>query len=195
MKKTTQSNWVVLATLFIFYGLYLVVNQWPLERYKIFFMPCEEKIPFLPWTIFIYLSLFFQAVIFLKYLPEKLFWKTMVLGFVILAVHLAFFILIPARYPRESYPSDNIVLKLFRIIDTSGNCLPSLHVSCAILFANCYCLWKESKFKKVIACIWSVLIILSTLTTKQHYILDILAGIIVTRLVIITFNRISTLRE
>ena len=185
MKKTTQSNGVVLATLSVFYGLYLIVNHWPMDRIELPFMVYEEDIPFVPWTIVIYLSLFFQAVLFIKYIPEKIFWRVMLLGFVMLLIHIIIFCFFPVKYPRENYESDNLILELFRYIDTAGNCLPSLHVSCAIFFANLYVIWEKSMWRKVVMCIWSALIIVSVLTVKQHYIWDILLSIVITRLFII----------
>jgi hypothetical protein len=186
MEKTTVSNRVVFIILLIFYGLYLIVNHRQVEEpIEAPFIIYEEDIPFLPWTIVIYLSLFFQAVIFIKIIPEKVFWLVIELGFAMLVIHLATFILFPIRYPRENYQSDDLVLNLFRFIDTPKNCFPSLHVSCTIFFANLYVFWEKSDWRKFFMVLWSILITLSVLTVKQHYIWDILGSVLVTRLFII----------
>ena len=102
------------------------------------------------------------------------------------ALHWAF----PTRYPRELFPipegTDPLsagMLQVVRFFDTPSSCLPSLHV--AISFASALLVWRERKriFWALLA--WSLVIAASTLTTKQHYLIDVLSGALLA--VLVTF--------
>ena len=97
-------------------------------------------------------------------------------------ITIVIFQLFPVGYPREFYPlphvnspSVNLFYKL-RYLDSPMNCFPSLHVSLCFLFSFGH--WSESKKVFWVSLIITILISLSTLTTKQHYIADGVAGLI-----------------
>src|SRR5262249_48360591 len=98
------------------------------------------------------------------------------------AVSVLIFMLWPTTYPRDHYPIPpgldywtNLAWVTLRAGDTPGNCCPSLHVSsvllCGMLFMN------EQRKKLPFFLTWGILISLSTLTTKQHYIVDVVTGL------------------
>ena len=60
--------------------------------------------------------------------------------------------------------------------DPPYNCFPSLHVAYSFLAA--LTAWRVHQGLGSIALIWATLIAISTLFTKQHYILDVVAGVI-----------------
>ena len=62
-----------------------------------------------------------------------------------------------------------------RKIDTPLNCAPSLHVSSCFLAS--YLFLNEQRKKFPFFFTWAILIAFSTLTTKQHYVFDIISGI------------------
>lgn len=142
----------------------------------------ERSIPFLNWTIWIYIVLYPIYIIWAlaNYKNEGEMNKT-VYGFILLTViSCLLFILFPVNYPRELYPlapGTDITTQIFmamRVLDKPSNCLPSLHVGICYLFA--YAFLKESRGKFIISFLISSLIAYSTLTTKQHYIYDIALG-------------------
>ena len=155
----------------------------------------EESIPFLTWTIWIYIVLYPIYLIWCLYSYKNLeeINKTMY-GFLVLTVISCIcFVLFPVSYPRDLYPLGyhndltTIIFKAMRAADKPSNCLPSLHVGLCFLFA--YGFFKESKFKFGIAFLISIIVAISTLTTKQHYIYDILAGFIISSGIALLFNR------
>jgi membrane-associated phospholipid phosphatase len=97
-------------------------------------------------------------------------------------VSVAIFWAWPTTYPRHLFPLpdtlDPLTYKLFASLregDSPNNCAPSLHVSsvllCAFLFFN------EQREKLWFFLTWGAMISLSTLTTKQHYIVDVVSGL------------------
>jgi len=92
----------------------------------------------------------------------------------------ACFVVWPTVYPRELYPVPTgaghlsmAIVQMLRAMDTPANCLPSLHVSTAVLCAVALRAGQRST--------WGILcalpLALSTLTFKQHYVIDVLAGL------------------
>ena len=177
--KNERIGWIAYTgIIFLLLILYLLVNHLPLNRHTIPFLPEESSIPFLPWTFAVYISVFFQGILVLKDLPYKIF-KRQVFVFSCMAfVAFAIFILLPIEYPRTFYPTTNSLIFFFRFIDGAGNCFPSLHVAITIFLAGSYCFMQRSFTKRFFMWIWTISITTSVLTTKQHYIVDVIGGII-----------------
>ena len=143
----------------------------------------DDFIPFLPWTVWIYLiGLFFPIPYIIDKVrqPETLIaalLATLCSGF----VAFIFFWLVPMAYPRPLVISggdviSNQLLALVYLLDTPINTFPSLHVAYSTIF---YLVIKEEvpsqrRFFFINLC----LILVSTLTTKQHFLLDGIAGVI-----------------
>ena len=187
----TKNSWIMCLGLVILFLIpYLIVNHLPITRTTLPFLFHENLIPFLPWTFVIYFSAFIQELIIIRCIPKPLLLKTVWVGLVTLACGLIIFILFPTRYPRELYPSDNILINLFRMIDSPANCFPSLHVTGFILFSTCFSLLKKPIILNVLIWLWTIIVIISVLTTKQHYVLDIFGGILLSIPAIIILRNI-----
>jgi membrane-associated phospholipid phosphatase len=65
-------------------------------------------------------------------------------------------------------------LQLFYDIDQPYGCFPSLHV--AYSFVGALACYRMHRGVGMVACIWSVLIGVSTVYTKQHFVVDAIAG-------------------
>ena len=139
----------------------------------------DAWVPFLQWTIWFYISEYpfmFLAVWLGTDNGER---SRLFYAFILVAaIGLVIFILWPTAVARESPGSDGVTGLLWRWlynVDTPANALPSLHV------ANTYLagarLRRLGSVWRVIAPAWAVSIVVSTLTTKQHYAIDIAGGI------------------
>ncbi|MDP7321110.1 MAG: phosphatase PAP2 family protein [Bacteriovoracaceae bacterium] len=142
----------------------------------------EKSVPFWTWTIWIYIILYPIYLVWAlwSYQDENQMNKTLY-GFLLLTlISCALFIIFPISYPREAYilPLNNdlttLIFRGMRSLDKPSNCLPSLHVGLCYLFA--YGFKNESRKKFLISLFISTLVALSTLTTKQHYTYDLIAG-------------------
>ncbi len=163
---------------------YLLTNHFPIYTPQLLPMNwVDEAVPLVPLTVWIYLSEypFFLAVYFSirdydnanKYLYSFL---------ALTLFSAAIFELWPTTYPRHLFPLPegldpltHFAFTTLRAADEPGNCCPSLHVSS--VFLSVFLFIDDQRKKLPWFFLWGILIALSTLTTKQHYVIDVLTGI------------------
>jgi membrane-associated phospholipid phosphatase len=164
-------------------GVYLIVNHFH-------FTPPQElprswidlAVPFLPNSFWIYLSeyLFFTAIYMTSSDMTNL--NKFVYSFVVLQItSCLIFWFWPTTYPRALFPLPDDLNTLtryafssLRTTDTPASCCPSLHVSSCYLSTFLY-IDEQRKYFPLFF-IWATAIAISTLTTKQHYLVDVIAG-------------------
>lgn len=165
--------------------------------------PWDLAIPFLPWTFLIYTSdylFIFFAIVTIRNAQEfKQFSRMM---FLALIIGGGFFWFFPTSYPRPtgtetSSPWIQALIHFVYTADSPKNCFPSMHVAFTTLSA--YSLRRSTKIRQVFYSLWCLAIIVSTLTTKQHYLSDVVGGLGVVLLVIVLektlFSRLRHLRS
>jgi membrane-associated phospholipid phosphatase len=144
----------------------------------------EQAIPFVEWTIIPYLSivLFFIASFFVgkqrsDYRSEL---RNHVMRLtIVLVISLVCFALMPLRYTFERPATTGLTGLLFEALhafDMPYNRAPSLHISVLLIlwvrFAACAFGWLRGALA-----LWFMLIGVSVLTTYQHHVIDVIAGI------------------
>lgn len=178
-------------------SLYLLSNHFLLFPVHLLpFTRLDQAIPFIPETVWIYnsdLFLFLFAYGFCKDMASASRYLYSFLAVLIVSVVVFFFW--PTVYPRDLFPLPQVLdpytAKVFnhlRSVDAPSNCLPSLHVSVSYLSAFIYLDKQREKFPFFLG--WATLVSLSTLTTKQHYIADVLTGLALAILVHFIFRRL-----
>ncbi|MCM1103815.1 MAG: phosphatase PAP2 family protein [Clostridium sp.] len=145
----------------------------------------EEKIPFLPWTIVIYWGCYLfwivNYAIGCRQEKEKAF---RFMGADILAklVCLFCFLLFPTTNVRpviEGHSLGEEWMRLLYRVDAADNLFPSIHC-----LTSWFCVIaargneKIPKWYKGVSVLIAVSICVSTLTTKQHVIADVIAGVL-----------------
>lgn len=134
----------------------------------------DDMIPFLPWSVWIYLSQFGLLFCAIWHAPDN---TTRSVAFYAMlmasAVAAVIFILFPTTLPRMAV--DGAAWKMLYALDVHGNCFPSLHAALAALAAAA--LVRAKGLWAVIAPLWASAIIFSALATKQHVTLDIAGGL------------------
>lgn len=174
----------LLYTFIYFIGFYLFANHihlTPPELLPLF--PFEKSLTFIPWTWWIYLSAYpgiLSAGFFVNKDEDR---NKMVYGFLILVtISCIIFLLYPTTYPRSDFHVSGdvhwttlLAIDAFRSIDSPANCLPSLHVS-GCFFVSFF-LYMMRQRKAFIYFVWATLVAISTVTTKQHYLWDVLSGL------------------
>lgn len=176
---------------FVFYAVYAVFYLFPNLRplfppAQLPLLSIDLTVPLVPWTFVIYISdyLLFVAVIMLVNEPDK--WHSLTrMSFATLLICGLFFLFLPTAYPRPPYPQvDNplvaFVMNLIAVADTPNNCFPSMHV--AMTATATWNLRHKSPRVFLLFLAWAMAIFVSTLTTKQHYFVDIIGGLSVTAL-------------
>jgi hypothetical protein len=141
----------------------------------------ERSIPFIDWTIVPYLSIvpFFAASFFLC--GERPLLRAHVRRVLtVLAISLACFVLWPLRFTFERPPTTEAVGALFELLhlfDLPYNRAPSLHISVVVILWAVYVERLHGAMRLAIG-LWFGLIGLSVLTTYQHHVIDVPAGLL-----------------
>lgn len=146
----------------------------------------DQVIPLLPVWSLIYGALYWFLIILPVFIVrEKEHVRRMFSAY--LAVWLiayVFFLLYPTRAPR---PPDAVGegfawwgLQSLYDMDPPYNCLPSIHV--AHSFVSAFACYGVHRKVGIFAAFCAVLVALSTLFTKQHYVLDLVGGILLASL-------------
>lgn len=173
IEKIPQLHIIILAHA-LYYTAYFLTNH--LKIFKLHMLPfifSEENIPLVEWTAAVYLSATVMAPLAMFLIKQPQLGRVFVAGAGMVAFAMAAFVAYPIAYPRPI--TDNFLLQLLHTTDTPSNCFPSLHVAACFFLSAC--LWRmRSKRIGLIFFVWSAAITVSTLTTKQHYVLDILTG-------------------
>jgi membrane-associated phospholipid phosphatase len=182
----TESNRIVSGFLLFSVAsvLYAVSNHFHFIEPKLLTLtPWDQAIPFLPHTIWIYISEYIYFILIYCLCRDTVNLNKYLYSFFALqTVSVMIFMLWPTTYPRDLYPVPeglgywtDLAWRTLRTGDTPANCCPSLHVSsvllCGMNFLN------EQRKKLPFFMTWGILISLSTLTTKQHYIVDVITGL------------------
>ncbi|MEO5970291.1 MAG: phosphatase PAP2 family protein [Bdellovibrionia bacterium] len=180
-----NKNPVVLAFGSIAFLLYILSNHFHWFTPQLLPMSwLDNAVPFIPLTVWIYISeyLFFVAVVLTckdminlnKYIYSIMGLQT---------VSVLIFTIWPTTYPRDLFPLTHdldyltyFAFNTLRSADTPASCCPSLHVSSVYLSSFIFIVDQRGKFPFFF--IWGTLIALSTLTTKQHYAIDVVTGLI-----------------
>jgi hypothetical protein len=146
--------------------------------------PLDRAIPFVAWTVWIYLWVFPAA-----YLPlfvvrcPGLFRRTMVAYVVAIALSLAVFVAVPVtssglRVDAATLDATRFspwAVALLYELDPPYNLFPSLHLSIAALAASS--VWRADRRIGALTAAGVALIGVSICTVKQHFVLDGLAGL------------------
>ncbi len=141
----------------------------------------DDAIPFWPWTAWCYLP--FYAGTFLiaigGFRHKRLFNRTAVAVVMVMCLGALGHLFVGAEYPRPvlhpPYPNFSYAFMAWvQHIDPPGNVFPSLHVAHTSMLA--FLLLRDRPRLGRVALVMATLLALSTLTTKQHFIADVLSG-------------------
>ncbi len=182
-------------------GLYLPANHIHFFPPQVLPMSwIDSVVPFLPYSVWIYISeyIFFIAVYMTcKDLVNlnKYFYSFLILQIVSVFIFWVW----PTTYPRQLFPlPDHLnpithyVFTTLRATDTPANCCPSLHVSSVYLSAFIFLDDQKKKFPFFF--LWGTAIAISTLTTKQHYLIDVVSGFFMALITYWIFHKYVTYR-
>ena len=194
MKKyfNNITNKRFLKSIFLFLGLQLITYMFVKlfqTGYHTFDFDIDKKIPFIPQVIIIY-NLFYPMMFIAFYnifnKDEKTYFKGIMAGIIGYIICDIIFLVYPVEMIRPDIstisidPINKLVLYLTYLLDTPAiNCFPSIH--CLFCFQAIYStiICKDfKKLNKTISIIILSLIIISTLLVKQHYLYDVLAGLV-----------------
>jgi len=145
------------------------------------FVKLDNKIPFRPAWIWMYTVFYYPVVVIVSVAAAHNHRQFVYIAFsymIMLAVMIIFFIIFPVKIPAQWRVYDrnkslsHRFLSFTQGIDDSNNCFPSGHAAISVITAY----HMAAYVGNVWAGIFSLLVILSCLYTKQHYLIDVIAG-------------------
>lgn len=173
-------TWLAAAFMFLL-PMYFIIGQWTagVPHHQPFIW-LDHAMPLWPAWIAIYGSLYMCAFLLplIVVRGRELFRQSLkAYLFVMLVSYIGFWF-----YPTIAPLTEKAVvsgfaewsLQLFYDIDQPYGCFPSLHV--AYSFVGALACYRMHRGVGVAASLWSVLIGLSTVYTKQHFVVDAIAG-------------------
>jgi len=139
----------------------------------------DSALPLWPTWLYPYSMVLFVGMLPVFVVRHRGLFRRVALTYVTLeAVSLVTFLLLPVQMTRRVVPEPtsfaNWGIGLTHWLDTPANCLPSLHVAGTTLAA--LCCFKADRLTGSVAGVLAVVISLSTLLVKQHYLIDVLTG-------------------
>jgi len=157
---------------------YLGINAINMHRSYYFDvgLPFEAGIPFIPFFITGYTSVY--LAIFLLYFLLKdydIFKKGMLFFFLLSTSHFILFLVLPVKMNRPDMSNSTSVMGMlthyYYLIDNPVNCFPSLHV--AYPLGGTVLLWNYKRNWSYVMAFLTLFIAVSVLLVKQHYLLDV----------------------
>ena len=173
-------NLILSAVLIIgAYQFYFFTQRHPLRKPIVWDSVVDEEIPFRPRWSWVYSFLYYPAILYLNLIAtDHRHFIMMAFSFlVLLFMQMLFFGCSPSPRRRTGVtsirvrPHRNGFLQFVQKFDQSSNCFPSMHVSVAMLTAL-----HAMPVMGGWAFLFPVLIAISCIFTKQHYLIDLPAG-------------------
>ena len=144
--------------------------------------PIDDAIPVVGLFVIPYVSLrpflYGSALLFLLF-RARIYRSAALSMTVVLLVSYAFYLFLQSFIDRPVLTGDDVFSRMIRDVylsDQPYNDFPSLHASLSTVFAIHW--WRVDRRIGVAVAIWVALIVLSTVFIKQHYVADMLAGVL-----------------
>ena len=168
------------------YQFYFFVQKHHARRPRQFNTRIDDRIPFWPSWVWVYSCLYYPMILILVFAQPsyEAFSKTVFSFLVLLAMQFVVFFFFPVQIPERSQLYDHNgswslrMLAFVHSFDKLANSIPSMHVSMATLTAIHLSIALQSGYGDLaqLAYLFPVVIALSAVFTKQHYVYDLLPG-------------------
>lgn len=148
----------------------------------------DHAIPFVPATVWLYGSLTTTALLAWLMVPNQLEGRRIFFSAALAAVLCwVFFAFWPTTFPRELYPLPNSATGWFanatlaefndlRQADSPTNCFPSQHVALVWAMSLTWAGFLVRPWSRPLPILYAIGVSVCTLTTKQHYLVDVAGG-------------------
>lgn len=174
----TLPMFLLFAIIPVYLIIGVIVSDWTLNSPE---LAWDHTLPLLPAWSGVYVSLFLAALlpVFVVH-QQELIRRTVFAYLAIWLVAYACFLVYPTISPQHAEVTGKgfaaWALRTLYDSDVHYNCFPSLHVAqCFLAALTCYCVHRGLGMCMLI---WATLVGLSTLFIKQHYIVDVIAGVL-----------------
>lgn len=145
----------------------------------------DRRIPLVPWTIVIYFGcyLFWAAnYVLCVRLDRRSAWRFLGADFLAKLVCLICFLILPTTNTRPEIMGDSfwdLLMRFLYQVDAADNLFPSIH---CLTSWFCYIGIRRRRevpvWYRAFSCLFALAVFVSTLTTKQHVLIDVIAGVV-----------------
>jgi len=146
-----------------------------------FLLRLDYIIPFVPEMVWVYMTTYIVIpLVGFIIKEERDLYRLVIAIFLTWFFTYPVFYFFPAIYPRPDFEITGLSTKVLQINylhDVPNNTFPSLHVSLSFVVA--FAMIHINKRNKFFWLTWGLLISLSTVMVKKHFILDSLGGLII----------------
>jgi len=164
------------------YQFYFWTQNHPIREARSLESKFDARFSLKPRWVWIYSGLYYPVIVFVVLTVDGMreFNYITMSYFFLLFMQMTFFMLFPVATPaswREEVVGNSLSMKMLRLVqsfDKPTNCFPSMHVSVATLTA--LHLMAGSATLGYWPLLFPLLIAMSALYTKQHYVADLLPG-------------------
>lgn len=171
----------VTFNLAVYVGTRLIARGW--HHYNIE-SPLDALIPFWPPSALIYLGCYLfwivNYILIARQEKEEV-CKFFTADFLSRVICMVFYLLFPTTNTRPEVGADgfwNFVMSFLYSVDAADNLFPSIH--CLVSWL-CYAGLRKRKdipgWYRIFSAVFAIMVCISTLTTKQHVILDVAGGV------------------
>ena len=140
----------------------------------------DAYIPFAPYFVFAYYLYYPWVLLPIPILRDRqVFYHTIFAFWLLQTTALVSYLALPSRMVRPVLTGDGIAMDMVRAMykaDPGFNLLPSLHVAHSTLIALVF--WKYGRKYFPVVAAGTLMISISTVFIKQHYVIDIPAGLV-----------------
>jgi membrane-associated phospholipid phosphatase len=180
----------------VIWPLYVIINQLELhEHFKkhILKIRLDELIPFEPIWVFAYASMYVIVVLPFVYVRNHLLYRRMffsfcctgLIAYVVFLVFPTYDILRPVSNP---FDFERFFLAMDHAHDSPYNCFPSLHVGFSMT-AGLWTYYADRSKLGLAVLMWAILVSVSVLFVKEHYIADLIGGAVLSITMFLFFSR------
>jgi len=196
--RLEEIKWIDLIWLLILpvININYVISNTLSQNGKNLALMLDKEIPFVSLFVFPYVYWYiyiFIGLIFILSKDRKRYLRTLMAIYIGMCMCYVFYYLYPVEISRPVIDNNTIANKLVNIIyenDRPVNCFPSIHVLNAYIIMR-FTKVKDNKSWFYYTNIIGILIMLSTLFIKQHFILDGVVAIILAEVVILIAKKVE----
>ena len=193
-----EVKWIDLVWLLILplININYVISNTLFQSGKNLALSLDKEIPFVSLFVFPYVYWYIFIIVGLIFLlskDRKEYLRALMAIYIGMCICFAFYYLYPVEISRPVVENNTIPNKIVNIIyknDRPFNCFPSIHVLNTYIIMR-FTKIKDNKYWFYYTNIIGILIILSTLFIKQHFILDGVVAIILAEIVILVVKKIE----
>lgn len=176
---------------------YFATSYWNTSRaWNVFAWDWVWYFPVIPAFVIVYLSAYLMpAVAFVVVRDEVRLRRLAAVAAGVVAVSAACFVIWPTTILRPDLPSGvwgGVLAWLYRA-DRPTDLFPSLHVAMSFLMAKA--VGRERPTWRPAMLAWALLIAVSTLLIRQHYVIDVIGGLVIAYLGWFAYVRPAPRRE